>query len=93
MLDQLDLAHRIQRDAREHRLGGRADRDDAGALGDGPRCLGVVAGDQDDADAGGVAARQGVGHLVAQRVRQAQEAVQLEAELQLRLGGLDLVGP
>ena len=62
---KLGLWKRVDLGAGHH---GRFAADDARLTGDRLRRETVVAGDHDDPDAGGAAARDGIGHLGAQRI-------------------------
>jgi hypothetical protein len=63
-------------------MGRRVRQKDAGVLRDGPSRDRVITGHQDHPDSRRVAARERRGHLVAQGIGEAEEAVQLEISLQ-----------
>ena len=84
-LVELRLAHGAELGPRHDPSAVRRDADPPSHLGGGQA---VVAGDDDDADAGGVAAGDGLGHVRARRVEQRDEA----DEAQIALGVLALAG-
>ena len=80
---EVGVAHRLELVTGDRHFG--VDADPAGDLGRGET---VVAGDDDDADAGGVTVRDGVGDLGSGRVEHGDQS----EEAQIRLGVLAPVG-